>query len=148
MPQNYDRVIRLLKTGMSEMLAKHRMHVLDKTRALHWCVDCGRPADPGYMLRDEVWYKAMPEYQQLKAAIKAKYTSEHQDITTLEMHVYLCLPCVAHRLGRQVKLEDFAPVRINSRFFLGALLALENLPTTPQVEEQKTSIRGLIERCV
>ena len=72
------------------------------------CDDCGEPVY-GYMLKDDIWKIAVPDYEK---------------ILTLQKHFYLCFSCIKHRLGRQLKVTDFTDAPINAPIIEGVLAGL------------------------
>lgn len=87
-----------------------------KTRATVPCTcwDCG-DHDGCYMVRADVWAKAIPEYRQLRRELVA----ELRPTTKGWIGVCLCIPCVERRLDRQLVRDDFnldLPVNYNIAF--------------------------------
>ncbi len=76
------------------------------------CMDCG--ALGGYMVHDDVWLKALPNYHELKRIRKLE-----------GKRVYLCIVHLQHRLGRPLTIRDFKLVPINDQirfaFHMGQL---------------------------
>lgn len=67
------------------------------------CRDCKDYSTP-YMVRDEVWNEAWPEYRELRQVLREKHRNTWSEGKS---HVYLCLPCLEKRLGRTLMPADF-----------------------------------------
>lgn len=98
----------------------------------YFCYDCkGVPSE--YMVKDEVWRAAFPDYNAVKATLMANHQPP-ADLTCSECqkvqfrracHVWLCLHCLGVRLGRSLTANDFkldAP--INGSLVLGMRLGM------------------------
>lgn len=82
----------------------------EKSECMPNCMDCSDNNDYKYMVKDEIWLKAVPTYKHLRAS---------------RIHVYLCLTCLSTRLGRKLKINDFIPgLPINRSFFLAYEMGL------------------------
>lgn len=80
----------------------------------HGCVDCG--AEDSYMLRNEVWREAFPNYVEVK---------KQRKLEDPKNHTCVCIPCVEKRLGRDLRITDFVEAPINRNIFLGYRIAKE-----------------------
>ena len=80
------------------------------------CVDCG--ADERYMLVNEAWHKAFPDYQEVRRKRKLEDPLNQ---------TCLCLMCVEKRLGRLLTIEDFVNYPINKLIFWGHRIAMDKL---------------------
>ena len=89
---------------------------LTEARALkiHVCNDCGSYVNT-YMVKNEIWDKAWPDWRAIRAVLATKHNDTKQKNTIC---LNLCLPCLSHRLGRKLNINDFdwsIPInRINS----------------------------------
>ena len=71
------------------------------------CLDCGKLSE-WYMLENEVWLAAVPEYSVLKVT---------------HSRVFFCLSCVEARLGRALLRVDFTSHRANELLRWGYSMA-------------------------
>lgn len=102
-----------------------------------YCFDCGCWPEE-YMLRDEVWLEAWPEYAEVRRlmwgrvamkvdpdrTLRAKDREEfHRAIQREREFLLLCFSCVEKRLGRLLVLGDFKDAPINRAIRLGVEMA-------------------------
>lgn len=80
------------------------------------CIDCGEWSE-WYMLKDDVWLSAVPDYSERVAHVPGVGTP----------HVYCCLTCVEGRLGRPLTLSDFSNAPVNSLLFRGFELGTQEV---------------------
>lgn len=80
------------------------------------CHDCDQPyAD--YMVLDLVWIQAWPTYYEDKRELRRLYQGTDQEFKTA---LRLCLGCLAVRLGRALRIDDFDPrLPVNEALLLG-----------------------------
>jgi len=94
------------------------------------CFDCHKTSY-AYMLTEQVWKRAMPEYDEVRAALWKWYEAtqpenfrEGTDESNSDpsrfmlpgkpvISVRLCYRCVEGRLGRSLVIKDFSPAPIN-----------------------------------
>ena len=88
------------------------------------CYDCSAPPPP-YMVLNEVWRTAMPEYSRLKHALR-HFEESPDRVEREKRYVLLCLTCLERRLGRPIEIGDFdLTVPINLGIALGYRLGRE-----------------------
>ena len=79
------------------------------------CFDCGKD-DGCYMIRDEVWNQAVPNYREIKRALR--------EIAKIRGYFCLCIDCLELRIGRPVGVKDFdLSMPANYNIALGMKLA-------------------------
>jgi hypothetical protein len=66
------------------------------------CWDCKLVHD-SFMVKNEVWKQAMPEYVEEKRKLKSMYGLDRPFLVT----IHLCFYCLEKRLGRHLRPEDF-----------------------------------------
>jgi len=72
------------------------------------CLDCEQ-ATEYYMVSNEVWLEAIPDYREIKQERKQKHPPK-----CTQRHVMLCLGCLTLRLGRPLRRLDFpSHIRLN-----------------------------------
>lgn len=64
------------------------------------CYDCMRVTHDWYMVNDDVWRLAFPEYRQVRLSFASLPKDERP-------HIYLCFKDLERRLGRPLVPEDF-----------------------------------------
>jgi len=77
------------------------------------CYDCGK-CSCMYMVHDELWQKAWPEYRELRAELVPKYS--------FRIFLCLCLECLEVRIKRPLLISDFTPAPINDGIRIGYTL--------------------------
>jgi hypothetical protein len=78
------------------------------------CNDCGKLND-SYMVRNDVWRAAWPDYSHRKAEALRLYPKPD-----VRRHLLLCFRCLEKRLGRTLFPQDFdLTLPINSGICLG-----------------------------
>ncbi len=75
------------------------------------CMDC-ECSPPYYMVKDEVWWKAVPDYIDVKV-------SRRKDMRFTR----LCFKCLSIRLGRPLDISDFSSAPVNNLIHFGYSLA-------------------------
>lgn len=80
-------------------------------REKYGCMECRRI--DLYMVRDEVWMTAVPNYFRLRPSRR------REDLLT-----NLCLRCLEKRLGRPLTLQDFTDTEVNDPIRFGWDMAL------------------------
>lgn len=85
----------------------------------HRCYDC-RGWDSCYMVHDEVWAKAWPDYREVRKALVQQYGSPPVNgLRKDRIFLCLCFGCLEKRLGRPLELGDFKRAPINEPIFFG-----------------------------
>jgi hypothetical protein len=86
------------------------------------CYVCDK-ATPTYMVLDEVWLKAFPNYREVQSELRARWPGKEREHRE-KRFVSLCLYCLEQRLGRSLLATDFdLGLPINQGILWGALMA-------------------------
>lgn len=104
------------------LVQKHKEKVISglNNRKPYHCFDC-RGASASYMVRNEVWLKAWPDYENVKRNLKMVFSG------TPFTHLELCISCLEKRLGRNLNADDFdLNLPINHGIALGLRMAKQN----------------------
>jgi hypothetical protein len=99
----------------------HSLHYLAATKKEAFkCYDCARPCGE-YIVKDEVWRAAWPDYYALKRRLLQEYPTMEERWHT---YLQLCYRCFIIRLGRPLVLADFRmETPCNDGIRIGLLLA-------------------------
>lgn len=84
------------------------------------CYDCKQAMHDWYMVKDDVWCLAFPNYRQIKMSFNHLPKAERP-------HIYLCFKDLERRLGRQLIPEDFRlELGINTGVVQGIKMGLQS----------------------
>lgn len=104
-----------------------------------YCSDCNT-YHPIYMVQDELWKTAWPEFVDLHKQLRLK----QKELQVRGAGMNLCIGCLERRLGRLLTIDDFTWAPANANVHLGYRMALHAKNTTdPEIRtaEDNTSCR-------
>ena len=112
---------------MSHTLAAAKEHINNVDDPFWACWDC-KGWSHAYMVHDEIWLKAWPDYPTMRLFLKSVLcTKSHGREAGGEMRLVLCFECLEKRLGRKLRIVDLTDYPINNLLKKGAAMALEGL---------------------
>jgi hypothetical protein len=100
------------------------------------CIDCDEHVT-SYMVCDEAWAEAVPEYRSLKEELEAKHDAGRASA------VSVCVACLAHRLRRDLLPADFNDSPGNDTIRLGIAMGQASRgEALAEVERLRSEIDG------